>query len=301
MDFIQSAINKARQERRRQGDPTPSGSPAAAIHPQASAPLASVRADDAAPTPSRAALWAGLPAITPDPRALDRHHIHARQRGPEAAAFDIMRTKLLHQLRAHNWRRVAITSPTPHCGKTTLALNLAFGIARQRELGCMLLDFDLRRPSLAEMLGLQDPPQFADVLSGAARPEDGLRRIGDNFAIGLNARARTDSAELLQRVETGRIVDAIEQAYAPDAMLFDMPPMMVADDALGFIDQIDCVLLVAAAGSSSMPEIARCSDELKARCNFLGVVLNKCRYLDKSDAYGYGYGYGQGYGPNGSL
>lgn len=283
MDFIQSAIEKARNERAQRASNVPLGDMAAPVPPEAAEGL-------------RADLWASLPEVTPSDREMERHHIHARKRSAAAATFDIMRTKLLHQLRSHNWRRVAITSPTANCGKTTLALNLGFGLARQRDLSCMLLDFDLRRPSMAEMLGLRRPPQFSDVLTGAAEAEERLLRIGDNFALGVNAQPQPDSAELLQRVETGRTVDAIEHRFAPDAMIFDMPPMLLADDALGFIDQIDCVILVAAAGTSSMPEIARCSDELKARCNFLGVVLNMCRFFDSSDAYGYGYGYGYGAG-----
>ncbi|MGY6409862.1 MAG: CpsD/CapB family tyrosine-protein kinase [Alkalilacustris sp.] len=292
MDFIQSAIEKARQERLLR---SAGAAPALVQAPPSSIPSA---LSDATADLLRADLWAGLQEIRPREAHLERHHLHARTRSGEGAAFDMMRTKLLHELRSHNWRRVAITSPTPACGKTTLALNLAYSIARQRDLSCMLLEFDMRRPSIAGMLGVGDPPQFADVLSGDTEPEAALCRIGGNFAVGMNASARPDSAELLQRVETGRIVDRIEQRFAPDVMLFDMPPMLQADDTLGFIDQIDCVLLVAAAGSSSMAEIARCSDELKARCNFLGVVLNKCRYLDRSDAYGYGHGYG-GYGPEG--
>ncbi len=288
MDFIQSAIEKARQERQQRGE-APAAVPRPTIAP---APLNEVTAELL-----RADLWADLPEISPSPAEMDRHHIHSRKRSSDGAAFDIMRTKLMHQLRSNNWRRVAITSPTPGCGKTTLSVNLAYSIARQSDLSCMLLEFDLRRPSMAKMLGVSDPPQFADVLTGDAEPEDRLRRIAGNFAVGLNSAERHDSAELLQMVETGRVIDRMEQRFAPDVMLFDMPPMLLADDTLGFIDQIDCVLLVAAAGSSSMAEIARCSDELKARCNFLGVVLNKCRYLDKKDAYGYGHSYG--YGPDG--
>ena len=288
MDFIQSAIEKARQERQLRSGAAPDVS---VLHP----PHTASQAPPAATADLlRSDLWASLSAIAPSDKELEGHHVYAHSRSSDGTAFDIMRTKLLHQLRSNNWRRVAVTSPTPNCGKSTLALNLAYSIARQSDLSCMLLEFDLRRPSMAAKLGVTEPPNFADVLTGNAEPEERLLRIGSNLAVGLNAVGRSDSAELLQQVETGRIVDRMEQRFAPDAMLFDMPPMLQADDTLGFIDQIDCVLLVAAAGSTSMTEIARCSDELKTRCNFLGVVLNKCRYLDQGDAYGYGSGYGYG-------
>ena len=283
MDFIQSAIHKARREREARGL-----APASAARPVPS---------EAAPQPADAgagSVWQELAEIRPSVATMERNHVYAHTRGAAAASFDLMRTKLLHQLRSHNWRRVAITSPTAACGKTTLALNLAFSLGRQPDLRSMLIELDLRRPAMADALGLRDAPQFARALTGEATPAEVLRRVGPNLAIALNTDAEPDSSELLQRVETGRIMDAIEQRYTPDVMLFDMPPMLLADDTLGFIDQIDCVVLVAAAGSSTLPEIKRCSEELRSRCNFLGVVVNKCRFSSAGDAYGYGYGYGYG-------
>ena len=282
MDFIQSAIERAREERQRRGPPAATG-------PQPDAGTAP-EAPEASAAPDRAALWAALPAFTPRPAHLDRHRILAHRTGPEAAHFDMMRTKLLHQMRANNWRRVAITSPGSACGKTMLALNLAFSLARQAELATMAIELDMRRPSMARVMGLSDPCQFSQVLAGKAAPEAHLHRIGRNLAVGCNRAAVADPAELLQAVTAGRAMDAVEAAYAPDVVILDMPPMLVADDTLAFIDQIDCVLLVAAAERSSMAEIERCAADLAARCNFLGVVLNKCRYLDSAEGYGYGYG-----------
>jgi Mrp family chromosome partitioning ATPase len=56
--------------------------------------------------------------------------------------------------------------------------------------------------------------------------------------------------------------------------------MLDSDDAMGFLDQVDCVLLVAAAGQTSLREIDVCEQDLSAQTNVLGVVLNKCRYMD---------------------
>lgn len=289
MDFIRSAIDKARSERSQR-------------RPEEHAPGlrdAGPEAEAVAPQVARDALWAGLEEFQPRPRHLKRNRIYAVAAGGEAAAFDITRTKLLHQMRSNRWRRVAITSPTPACGKTTLSLNLAFSLGRQADLRTMLVELDLRRPTMAQLLGQKEARQFSEVLEGRAPAEEHLVRIGETLAVGTNRASVASSAELLHKVETGQIMDALELQFAPDVMIFDMPPMLLTDDTLAFIDQIDCVLLVAAAGNSSMAEITRCAEELSARCNFLGVVLNKCRYLDGGDAYGYGYGYGYGHGYGG--
>jgi len=70
-------------------------------------------------------------------------------------------------------------------------------------------------------------------------------------------------------------------------VLFDMPPLLAGDDALAFIGHVDCVLLVAAAETSTIEEVDTCERELAAHTNVLGVVLNKCRYPDRQ--YGYSY------------
>lgn len=286
MDFIRSAIDKARSERLQRG-------PQQAA-PAVEEPAARRAGEPEPPHARRAALWGALPAFRPDPKRLRRNRVYAEAGDGETAAFDIMRTKLLHQMRSNQWRRVALTSPTQACGKTTLSLNLALSLGRQPDLRTMLLEFDMRRPSMASALGLPSPQQFAEVLAGSAMAPEHLVRIGDNLAVGTNSASVPNSAELLQKVTTGQIMDAVETDYGADVMIFDMPPMLSTDDALAFIDQIDCVMLVAAAGSSSMAEITRCAEDLSTRCNFLGVILNKCRYLGSDDSYGYGYGYGQG-------
>jgi Mrp family chromosome partitioning ATPase len=66
-----------------------------------------------------------------------------------------------------------------------------------------------------------------------------------------------------------------------------MPPMLGSDDMQAFAGKVDCVLLVAAAESTTIDEIDRCERDLASQTNVLGVVLNKCRYTHAE--YGYGY------------
>lgn len=279
MDFIQSAIERARDERRRVG----------AVSPDARAAIPAARIAGAEPAPDRAALWAALPEFAPRSARLERNLVVAHRAGADSTHFDMIRTRLLHQMRANDWRRVAITSPGAACGKTTLALNLAFSMARQPDLFTLLAELDLRRPSIARFLGLPEPRQFARVLAGDGRLEDHLIRIDRNLAVASNAAPVEHAAELLQAAAAGHAMDAFEARYSPDIVICDMPPMLLTDDTIAFLDQIDCAILVAAAERTTMAEIERCSADLAARTNFLGVILNKCRYLDRSEGYGYGY------------
>jgi Mrp family chromosome partitioning ATPase len=207
--------------------------------------------------------------------------------GSDAVAFDALRTRLLQQMRAQGWRRVAITSPGAGCGKTTLALNLAFSLARQPEVRTLLAELDLRRPSIARVLGTPDRANLAEVLAGEAAFEDCALRLSQNLLLAANRTPSRDAAELLASGATAQALTRIEEDYAPDITLFDMPPMLVIDDMMAFAGEVDCVLLVAAAEASTIKEVDTCERELAAQTNVLGVVLNKCRYIDRGAGYGY--------------
>ena len=234
--------------------------------------------------------WHALQEFTPDPEVMKRNRIVTFAGGPDTAPFDMMRTKVLQQMRANGWRRLAITSPGKACGKTTVSANLAFGFARQPETRLALIEMDMRRPALAHTLGINGGPrQIARVFEGKDPLEKQLLRFGMNLAIGVNHAVVANPSELLNSPAVPEILTAMEAELDLSLMIFDMPPMMAADDMLAFAGKVDCVLLVAAAESTSIAEIDRCERELAAQTNVLGVVLNKCRYTEPS--YGYGYGY----------
>ncbi len=279
MERIQSAIEKARAARQRKQ----AEDPARPLAPGVAATALAARAE-----PQEVDPWAAIAEFKPDLAALEAYRVVAYQSGPSAIPFDVMRTKLLHRLRASNWKRVALTSPGSGCGKTMMTLNLAFSLARQRDIRILVVDLDLRRPSLGPVLGLKAKANFAAALQGTAVPEDHMVRYGPNLVFAITQVPARNPAELLQGAGAAAVLDAIEERYKPDVILFDLPPMLVNDDTFAFADQIDCALLVAAAEKTRIEEIERCEQELAARVQVLGVVLNKCRYLDKGENY-YGY------------
>ncbi|MEM8849563.1 MAG: chromosome partitioning ATPase-like protein, partial [Pseudomonadota bacterium] len=71
-------------------------------------------------------------------------------------------------------------------------------------------------------------------------------------------------------------------------LLFDLPPLMVSDDALAFLPLADCALMIAAAEQSSLRQVDNCEKEIAAQTAMLGVVLNRC--AQPGPGYGYGYG-----------
>jgi Mrp family chromosome partitioning ATPase len=213
--------------------------------------------------------------------SLLRAHIVTAGDSPDARVFDLVRTKLLHQMRTHNWKRIAITSPGPGCGKTTVALNLAFGLARHMDLRVVLAETDLHRPTMAKVLN-------ARVVTGSPSCSKGDRcsRIAPcacvpNLAVLLAPGARRQAAELLQSPSTKAVLDGIEAALDPGVVLFDLPPTLASSDVLAFAENVDAALIIAAAGLTTVAEIDACERELATRTNVVGVVMNRCLYLDQ--------------------
>lgn len=267
MERIQSALAKARAARDRK------------LH--ATKPAGSKAGGESGP-------WPGLAELPLDPRLLERNRIVALHPGASAASFDVMRTNLLRTLRTNGWTRVAVTSPTPGCGKSTVAANLAFSLARLADTRVLLVELDLRHPSLLAMLGQPSGQNFAGMLASGTVDYAQIRRSGQNLAVALNSRPMENPAELLSAARTADMIDEIEAQLRPDVVIFDLSPMLAGDDALAFLDQVDCALMVAAADETTVTEIDTCGKDLAKRTQVLGVVLNKCRYLEQDDSRTYG-------------
>lgn len=285
MERIQTAIDKARKARQnpRREDlvdpPRPKKAQSAYVLQKAVAP------------PGRDSAWSALARFDPKQAFLAQQRIVAYQTGQDALPYDVLRTRLLHEMRANNWRRVAITSPNAGAGKTMTCVNLAFSLARQLDNRTMLIETDMRRPSLAHILGVKGSQQFSDALGGRSPAEDHMVRHGKNLAFAFNQTTARNPAELLQGAGAAKVINDLEERYKPDIMIFDLPPIFAGDDTMAFLDQVDCALLIGEAEKTTIDEIDKCEQELAARTNVLGVMLNKCRYLGSHEGYGNQNGY----------
>lgn len=273
MERLQAAIEKARRQRQA-GAETPAPRPA----------------PDAPGAPSDAAArWEALAPIVLNRRHLHRNRVVSHEGGPDAGPYDMLRTRLLQRAREHGWRRIAITSPDSHSGKTTTAANLAFSLERRQDIRTLVLDLDLRRGGLGRMLGQKVPHTMADVLEGRVSFAEHALRHNENLAFGLNGASVRNPSELLQNRRTSEILDEIDASYGPDIVLFDLPPMMATDDSFGFLRNVDCALILAGAEKTSMDLIDVAERQVAELTNVMGIVLNKSRYTD--GAYGYEQGY----------
>lgn len=234
------------------------------------------------PVTADTALWQRLRLFNPDTRRLKRARIVTVARHDTAhETFDVIRTRLLQTIAREGWRRVAITAPSRGCGKTTMALNLGFSLARRQDVRTVLMDLDLRQPGVGKLLGLKPGASMARVLDGSGTIEENFVRFGETLAIGPTSGAIKNPSELLQNTRADEAMGEVLSRLGPHVLLYDMPPMDAGDDVMAFLGQIDCVLIVAGAEKTTIDEIDRAERELGQQTNVLGVVLNKCRFADQ--------------------
>ena len=236
--------------------------------------------------------WADLTSVTLDERHLENNRIiTSNKKDPAYISFDVLRTRILRVFEKSGWRRIGITSPTKGCGKTFVAANLALSMSRTQNNRSILIDMDLRLPALSKVLGVRQSDPVRWFLSGETAACDFLRKVSPNLAVGVNNERLRDAAEVILDERTGQTLKAMEAEFDPGVVIYDLPPMLSCDDVIGFLPNLDCVLLVAAGDRTRPDSVLECERLLADQTNLLGVVLNKAE-VSGSAKYGYEYGYG---------
>lgn len=206
--------------------------------------------------------------------------VSAFRSSPTARAFDLLRTRLLHSLKAHGWKRVAVTSPMAGGGTTFCAVNLALSLARVPGNRTLLMDLNLRSPGVAAALGIAPHGDMAEFLAGEVALGDHLQRLSDTLAVGGNAVANADAAEILHDPRCETVIDAVIENTAADTVIFDLPPVLEHDDVAAFLPQVDGVLVVSDGEATTAAELAACEKMLAGQAPLLGVVLNRATRKD---------------------
>ena len=207
-----------------------------------------------------------------------------------------IRVSLLSMYRAEDVRTIMLASAGPGEGKSTVALNLSYVFA-QAGRRLLMVDGDLRRPSLNRPLRLPVKPGLVDVLASHLPLAAALQPIKDGFQ--LLAAGTTDGADpgvLLSADNISRLFD-LAKGHA-DLVVFDSAPVLAVADNLALASMVDAVILVVRAGVTQRRDLVRAKAMLdKVRAPVVGAVLNRVssretrRYYRSYSGY---YGVGEG-------
>lgn len=208
------------------------------------------------------------------------------------AAYRMLRTRLLHKIRSQKWTTIGITSTAPGEGKTLTALNLSFSLAREKNSEVVLLDLDMRNPSICKTLDLAPPRELREFFEQSATPNDFFFTIGqDNLVIAGQNTPTGQASELLASSRFEELLAHVKDSTVNPIVLIDLPPVLSTDDVLVLAPRLDALLLVVAEGKTDRGALDKAT-EMLSEFQLAGVVLNHSR-----DRSGYAYGYEAAYGP----
>lgn len=230
-----------------------------------------------APQPLNGAAQSKLRTLPLKPSHLESMRIVAHNKDdPRSRSFDMLRTQVLQSMDANGWQFLAITAPTPECGKTVTACNLALSIARLPDRSVVVVDLDMRKPKLAGYFGIKSEFGVLSVLQGHQHLSDAMVQVGieRERLLVLPGQQTRSSSEWMASPSMLALLDSMKREFRSHIIILDLPPLLVGDDVLSLLPHLQSVLLVAEAGRSSMPELKECTKHLKDT-PVVRVVLNK--------------------------
>lgn len=215
------------------------------------------------------------PVSQHDPRLLERNRVLVAQQDRKILyAYKLLRTQVLQKMLANGWNTLAVISGNEGEGTTLTAVNLAISIALDPRYTALLIDMNLRNPSVHRMLGFEPGAGVSDVIRGAAQVSDILVNPGIEGLLVMPGRERVaNSSELLTLDRARQIMDEVKSRYQSRIVVVDLPPLLTADDAVAFAPLFDAGLLVVGEGIATLADLSRMA-ELLAGKPVLGTVLN---------------------------
>ena len=225
-------------------------------------------------------------------------------RGPSVEQFRSLRSRVTQLRSEAPLKTILISSGLPGDGKTFVAANLALSLARNNVQRVLLIDADLRRGTLHNLLGAPNVPGLTEYLAGTAELKDIMQRslspeIVENAE---NASAlcipnltfipagvcNDNSSEVASNHRMEDLIAAVSPHF--DWILVDSPPVLAVTDAVDLARAADAVLLIA-RGASTPFEAAQRAQAAFSNSRVLGFVLNAVKEAPRKGSYSYSYSY----------
>ncbi len=194
-----------------------------------------------------------------------------------AERFSLLRTRILHEMRAKNWTRLAVVPATQGAGGTFTAVHLALALARQPHTQVALIDLDLGDPRVAGQLAVPGCGLVSTALREGRNLDQMVVTVSEapNLSVLAPARAESAAAELLQDQVFIAAMDKLHQSHPAEIAILDTAPLLGQDAALASLPLADAILLIADGREGTAADMTECTRLLKGMPPVLGLVLNK--------------------------
>jgi capsular exopolysaccharide synthesis family protein len=222
------------------------------------------------------------------------------ERGEGVEQFRSLRSRIYQARYEAPLKTILISSGMPSEGKSFIAANLAMNLARNTVNNILLIDGDLRRPTLHKLLGAPSGPGLSEFLQSRAELKDILQRdstphtveartVGSiaNLTFIPAGKCGDNSSELVANHRIEVLIDAVSPHF--DWIVIDSPPVLAVTDAVELSHAADAVLLIA-RGAKTPYDIAQRTQATFSKSRILGFVLNDVKDAPRSRSYYYYYG-----------
>ena len=214
----------------------------------------------------------------------------------ESEMFKILRGNILFPAEGTPPRSILVTSAVPGEGKSFIASNLAVSIAQNINEHVLLMDCDIRKPSIHRLFGFDGSPGLADFLRQKVQLSDIFAKTNlKKLSIIPGGKPPHNPAELLSSKEMSSLLKEVRERYRDRYIIIDSPPPQLTAETSAIARQVDGIVVVIKYGSTPREMVADLIEVL-GKEKILGCVMN-CFDLRSSSYYGYGkYGkYGKYY------
>ena len=212
-----------------------------------------------------------------------------RPQSQMAESYRALRTSLLLSNLGAPPKMIMITSALPQEGKTTTSINCAVVLA-QKGVRVLLIDADLRRPSIDKILGMGPRSGLSNVLTGSATLEDAITRssVLPNLSVLAAGTPPPNPAELLASTNMRDMLEEVRGRY--DHIVVDTPPALSVTDAVVLSPRADAIVLVIRSGHTTKQALRRSRDILmQVNAKLSGVLLNAVDLSSPDYHYYYEY------------
>ena len=228
--------------------------------------------------------FSAAPTLSPAPAPDSRLVCLTDQGSLAAEKFRVLGLRLRNLREKRKLKRIVVTSTIPEEGKSLTAANLALNQARSKVLKALLIDGDLRRPSLASGFGLRTSlPGLAECLLGERQLSEVVYKLnGTNLWFLPSGMPPENPLELMQSGRVADLLDRLENFF--DWVIIDSPPLIPLADTSYWMKQSDGVVMVVREGVTEKKSLKRAL-EIVDRSALLGVVVNSCSSSDHKNYY----------------
>lgn len=215
-------------------------------------------------------------SVSLDPEVMEKNRCVAIfPNREEVEAYRILRTQILNRTRESGGNLIMITSALPGEGKTLTAINLALTFAREFRQTALLVDCDLKKQSIHEMMGFQSDKGLVDHLIGDCPVEELFVWPGvEKLTLISGGGTINESSEIMGSPRMKDLIVEMKRRYPERYIFFDVPPILVGADALTFALLVDFIVMVVQADKTPLGEVNKAA-QLIPKEKLLGLVLNR--------------------------